>query len=101
MAFEFRHTSWFTSRLNDLLSEHNAALCVADTEDMKPVLQRTAKFTYARLRKDAYSKEELAKWAERLRDFAADSEDCFVYFKHDETGKAASMAAEFRSILKN
>jgi uncharacterized protein YecE (DUF72 family) len=98
-AFEFRHSSWFTSRVNALLSKYDAALCAADTEDMKPVFERTAEFAYTRLRHDAYSKDELKNWSKRLREFAGDSGDCFVYFKHDETGKAANMAAEFDSML--
>jgi uncharacterized protein YecE (DUF72 family) len=100
IAFEFRHSSWFTSRLTELLSKYDAALCLADTEDMKPVFERTARFTYVRLRKDAYTKKELTNWSRRLQDFAGESEDCFIYFKHDETGKAANIAAEFESMLK-
>ena len=99
-AFEFRHSSWFSSQLNTLLSKHEAALCVADTEDMKPVFERTAKFAYARLRQDTYSKDELKKWSKIIRDFAGDSEDCFIYFKHDETGKAANMATDFETMLR-
>jgi len=100
LAFEFRHSSWFSSELNALLSTHDAALCVADTEDMKPVFERTAKFAYARLRQDTYSKDELKNWSKRIRDFADGSEDCFIYFKHDETGKAANMAAVFETMLR-
>ncbi len=99
-AFEFRHSSWFTDRLGALLSKYDAALCVADTEDMKPVFERTAEFTYARLRHDAYSGDELKNWSKKLRDFASDSKDCFIYFKHDESGEAANMAMEFESMLK-
>jgi len=100
IAFEFRHSSWFTSQLNALLSKYDAALCVADTEDMKPIFEQTAKFAYARLRQDTYSKDELKNWSKKIQDFAGDSEDCFIYFKHDETGKAANMAMEFQTMLK-
>lgn len=54
---------------------------------------------YARLRQDTYTKPEVKKWSERLQEFAADLGDCFIYFKHDETGNAANMAAEFSSML--
>jgi len=100
VAFEFRHRSWFTSQLNALLSKYDAALCVADSDDMKPVFERTAKFAYARLRQDSYSKDELKNWSKKILDFASDSEHCFIYFKHDETGKAANMAMEFQTMLK-
>jgi len=99
VAMEFRHESWFGDDLNRLLSKYNAALCVADTEDMKPIFSNEANFVYARLRRDRYSKNELNSWAERLSDFSKDSKDCFVYFKHDETGEAANMAQGFASML--
>jgi uncharacterized protein YecE (DUF72 family) len=99
VALEFRHISWFGDKLNKLLSKYNAALCVAETEDMKPVFERTAGFTYARLRHDRYSKGELKEWSQRLMKFAGDLEDCFVYFKHDETGDAANRAVDFSAML--
>jgi uncharacterized protein YecE (DUF72 family) len=100
VALEFRHNSWFSEKVSELLSKHNAALCIADTENMKPVFNNTANFFYARLRKDRYSKEDLKEWAGKLSKFAGSSTDCFVYFKHDETGDAASVAAEFRAMLE-
>ncbi len=101
LALEFRHNSWFTNTLNEVLSKHDVALCVADTEDMKPVFSKTANFTYARLRKDRYSKSDLKNWSDKLSKFAEGSEDCFVYFKHDETGDAANRAMEFMEMLND
>ena len=95
LALEFRHESWFTAEAKKLLEKYNAALCVADTEDMKPVFENTADFAYFRLRHDEYSKTELKTWAERIGNLAERATDCFVYFKHDETGKAANVATEF------
>ena len=99
IAVELRHTSWFGNGLNDLLSKYNAALCVADTEDMKPVFEKTADFGYVRLRRNRYSPRELKAWSGKLRKFAAGDENCFVYFMHDETGDAANRATEFARML--
>ncbi len=99
VAMEFRHESWFGEDLNKLLSKHDIALCVADTEDMKPVFSETASFAYVRLRKERYSKDELRSWARKLSDFAKNASDCFIYFRHDETGEAANTAREFASML--
>ena len=99
IAFEFRHTSWFGNKLNDLLSKYNAALCAADTEDMKPILERTANFAYVRLRRREYSKSELKEWSQKLLGFADDLKNCFIYFMHDETGDAANRAADFSAML--
>ena len=100
IALEFRHESWFDGRLNDLLSGYNAALCVADTEDMKPVFSNTADFVYVRLRHERYLKKDLSEWAQKLLKFAEDSSDAFVYFKHDETGEAANVATDFRTMVE-
>ncbi len=99
LAFEFRHESWFTREIYGLLSKHSAALCVADTPEMKPVFQRTTSFAYVRLRQDHYSSDDLEDWAKKLEKFVSDNLDCFVYFKHDETGEAATKAMEFSKLL--
>jgi uncharacterized protein YecE (DUF72 family) len=101
VALEFRHSSWFSEDLSKLLSKHNAALCVADREEMKPAFQRTSDFTYVRLRQDHYSDDALKMWAKRLFEFAKGASDCFVYFKHDEAGEAANVAMEFGRQLQN
>jgi len=99
MAIEFRHNSWFGAKLNDLLSKYNAALCVVDTEDMKPIFERTANFSYVRLRRGTYSRRELTVWSDKLLEFASGDKDCFVYFMHDESGDAANRAANFNAML--
>jgi uncharacterized protein YecE (DUF72 family) len=101
VAVELRHSSWFGDKLNNLLAKYNAALCIADTEDMKPLLEKTADFSYARLRHNSYSKKELKEWSERLRKFCDDLGKCFVYFMHDETGAAANRASEFGAMLND
>jgi uncharacterized protein YecE (DUF72 family) len=98
-AVELRHASWFGGRLKELLRQNNVALCVADTEDMEPVFEKTATFCYARLRHARYSQSELKTWSKKLLDFGGNSSDCFVYFMHDETGEAANMAASFQTML--
>lgn len=99
IAVEFRHSSWFGDKLNGLLTKYNAALCVADTEDMKPIFERTANFSYVRLRRSKYSRAELKEWSEKLRESTAGLKDCFVYFMHDETRDAANRAADFSAML--
>ena len=99
VAVELRHDSWFSEKLTRMLSKYNTALCVAETEDMKPLLERTASFAYARLRHDSYSKAQLKAWSDKLVVYAGDLDDCFVYFKHDETGDAANRAVDFQAML--
>ena len=101
VAVEFRHTSWFSAELLKLLSKYDTALCVAETEDMKPVFERTASFIYVRLRHDRYSKTELKERSQKLVKFTNDAEDCYVYFKHDDTGDAANKAVDFSTMLNS
>src|SRR5207249_11767231 len=49
-AWEFRHESWFSDDVYDVLRKGNAALCVADTDEATTPLASTADFGYFRLR---------------------------------------------------
>src|SRR6202789_1397844 len=53
VAFEFRHASWFANETFDLLRQHEAALCVAESDDLETPDVITAAFCCYRLRKTA------------------------------------------------
>ena len=53
-AFEFREPSWFGEDVYALLREHNASLCVAESENLVAPDVVTADFVYYRLRKPPY-----------------------------------------------
>jgi uncharacterized protein YecE (DUF72 family) len=91
-AFEFRHASWFDDEVYDALRSRGVALCLSDVdEEGRPApLVPTAGWGYLRLRRPDYGDAELSTWAERLR--AQPWSDAFVFFKHEEKGKAAAMA---------
>ncbi len=91
-VFEFRHDSWLNESTYQLLEKHDAGFCIAETEDMKPVLRVTGVFPYFRLRKDAYTAKDVEKWTEKIREIIKGSENAFVYLRHDETGENAYYA---------
>jgi len=91
-VFEFRHDSWLNDSTYQLLEKHDAGFCIAETEDMKPVLKVTGGFPYFRLRKDVYTATDIGKWAEKIREMIRGSDEAFVYLRHDETGENASYA---------
>lgn len=91
-AMEFRHASWFTDGMLERLRARNVALCVAETEDFCAPLEATAGFGYFRLRKENYSAEELKTWKQRFEEWQAAGRDLYVYFKHEESGKAPAYA---------
>ncbi len=71
-AFEFRNTSWFTEETYASLKEHNAALCVAETEEMTTPDVATADFVYYRFRKPNYTPDERKSMVERIQQHLTD-----------------------------
>ena len=90
-AFEFRDTSWFADEVFAALRKRNAALCLAESEEIQTPQVQTADFFYLRLRKDKYSAKSLREQIQRVAELGRRGEG-FAYFKHEETPKAASRA---------
>ena len=99
-AFEFRHESWLADAVYDALAAHGAALCIADFGDKTTPLHATARHGYFRLRDEGYQTSDLARWAGHVEARAADWDDAFVYFKHEEEGKGPEFARTFLEILR-
>ena len=93
-AFEFRHVSWFTTEVYDILRSRNCSLCFAETDDGEdtPIVE-TADWGYLRLRKTGYSEEELETWADRVA--ACEWRHVYAFFKHEDTGAGAGFASRF------
>ncbi len=99
MAFEFRDPSWFTDETYALLSAHQAALCVAESDELITPRVRTAPFTCYRLRRSNYSETELGERARWLTEDAQQGQ-VFAYFKHEETPEGALRARELLARLR-
>ncbi len=82
-AFEFRNRSWFHDSVLQTLRDGGAALCIAESEKLISPMKRTASHVYVRLRKEDYGDEALSEWAARLRRFAEEAAEIYVYFKHE------------------
>jgi uncharacterized protein YecE (DUF72 family) len=98
-VFEFRHDSWLNESTYQLLEKHDAGFCIAETEDMKPVLKVTGGLPYFRLRKDVYPPNDIEKWTEKIPDIIKGSEEAYVYLRHDETGENASYAVGLKAKI--
>ena len=96
VAFEFRHASWFDDDVWAILRARGAALCVAEGEELASPLTPTADWGYVRLRKDAYTRRGLARWAARIRELPW--KEAFVYVKHDE-GAAPGVARRLAELI--
>jgi uncharacterized protein YecE (DUF72 family) len=96
IAFEFRDVSWFTEDVYALLREHNAALCVAETDDLStPDVHCARTHTSFRMRRaGGYSPGEIRRFAETVAPMAA-NRDTYIYFKHEDDPTGALNAVEF------
>jgi len=99
-AWEFRHESWFSDDVYEVLRKGNAALCVADTEEGTTPLVSTADFGYLRLRDEGYAKKDLEKWVGAVRDLGKSWRDAFIFFKHEESGIGPKLAQQFAALLQ-
>jgi len=105
-AFEFRHDSWFTDEVYELLGEHGAALVIGDEASrwVSTPHVRTADWTYVRLhhgtrgRHGNYSDAEIDRWARRISQWRRDTE-VFAYFNNDWEGYAVRNATRLRERL--
>lgn len=97
-AFEFRHASWHDEAVFQVLRNHGAALCCADTEDGEAdaPLVSTAAWGYLRLRRPTYGNADLERWATRVKEQGW--ERAFVFFKHEDEGAGPRMAEAFREV---
>ncbi len=91
-ALEVRHASWQTAEMYTLLRVFGVALCIAETDEESSPAMLTAEFTYVRLRRTAYTAEELRVWRGKFRTWADGGTDVYVYFKHEDSGKAPAYA---------
>jgi len=98
-AFEFRNPGWLDPAVHERLQARSFAWVVNDdNEEEGADLLLTAPWTYLRLRREGYSREELAAWATRLRTRGLD--EAFVFFKHEDAGAAPRMAGEFLEVAE-
>ena len=100
-SFEFRHESWFTDEIYQVLSDVKAALCFAENDDFSVPEVQTAPFVYYRFRKSDYSPDDRKKLAERVKASRAKADEVYVFFKHEERPESPLYAVELlQTVLK-
>jgi uncharacterized protein YecE (DUF72 family) len=92
-VMEFRHPSWYTPAVYQLLGDHRVALCVPVGGRVQPELVTTAPFTYVRMHAGAgpgggFARDQLRLWAARLRGLGRAGIEAYVYFNNDRGGHA-------------
>jgi uncharacterized protein YecE (DUF72 family) len=99
-AFEFRHESWFTDEVFEALAASNAALCLAESEELSTPRVATADFGYLRLRRDNYTAREIKNWAEFIQCQPAKWREVFAYLKHEDTAAGTGFAKKLAAELE-
>ncbi len=102
IAFEFRHASWFTSEIRQILSDHNAAVSIAESDDLiTPEIHTAQTHAAYRLRKPGgYTPAELARFVQRIAPLAR-TRDTYVYFKHEDEPTGALNAQHFLELANS
>jgi uncharacterized protein YecE (DUF72 family) len=98
-AFEFRNQSWWNDEVYARLRARNLALCVADSEARSTPVVTTADYGYLRLRDEGYQDDDIARWADVVRDLDTRLKDVFVYFKHEDEGKGVQFGQRLKERL--
>jgi uncharacterized protein YecE (DUF72 family) len=99
-AFEFRHESWFSDDVWQILKKGNVALCIADTESLATPKVVTADWGYVRLRREDYGKIDVERWADFVREQKERWSDAYIYFKHEEAGIGPKLAKQMMELLE-
>lgn len=99
-AFEFRHESWFTDEVFNALAAKNAALCLAESEELATPRVATADFGYLRLRRGSYTAREIKNWADFIQDQSARWREAFAYLKHEDTAAGTGFAKKLMAKLE-
>ena len=101
IAFQFRHPSWHTEEVANLLEGYGAALVHGDGEEVPGPLGRGA-FIYLRLRRDAYSPQRLGIWSRRIAGYLDGGRDVYAYLKHERLGPifAERLASKVRTSFR-
>ncbi|CAA9369798.1 MAG: FIG003003: hypothetical protein [uncultured Nocardioidaceae bacterium] len=109
VAVEMRHPSWHHDEVFALLERHQASYCVMSGAGLPCVLRATAPIVYVRLHGPShdwlyggsYSDDELAWWADRIREWEGSGRDVYAYFNNDGEGYAVRNARRLRQLLEH
>lgn len=102
LVVELQHASWHVDETYASLREAGAVLCATEHPDDEapPDIRVTGTGLYLRLRRLDYTPDELRAWAARLRPFLDAGHPVVAFFRHDDTGRAAELAAGLVDLVE-
>ncbi len=105
-VFEFRHPTWYTDEVMEILEKHGVALCISDHHDAPSPWTVTARHVYVRGHgpggryKDHYPDETLEEWARLIRKWQREKRMVYCYFDNDQKSAAPVDARKLISLLE-
>jgi uncharacterized protein YecE (DUF72 family) len=106
-CFEFRHPSWFSDEVLELLRFHHVALVIGDRPERPwQPHELTTDWTFIRFhyghrgRRGNYSESELREWAARVRELR-ERVEVFAYFNNDWEVFAVQNALRLRALVQD
>lgn len=103
-AVEFRHPSWYDPAVLELLSAHDAALCISDHHHAPAPWATTASWVYVRGHGPGgryhgrYGEGALQDWARRIAGWRAEGRDVYAYFDNDVKSAAPFDALDLKRL---
>ena len=104
-VFEFRHESWYTGAVYDILEENGCAFCIHDHQDAPSPQRVTADFVYVRFHgqkggyEGKYPSAGMSDWADTIVGCRERELDVYGYFNNDFHGYAIENARELLALL--
>ncbi|HEY7167423.1 MAG TPA: DUF72 domain-containing protein [Candidatus Binatia bacterium] len=106
IAIEFRHPSWFTEEIYEIIDGAGWTICLADSFDLPREIPVLGEFCYVRRHgttaryASCYSDEQLRSDAEFATRTAQQGRDVYVYFNNDAQAHAIGNALTLRKMIE-
>ena len=105
-AFELRNPTWMSDAVFEVLRKYNTAFCIYELAGYQSPIELTADWTYIRLHgptqfkyQGSYTDEQLAGWAERIRQWRRKLSAIYVYFDNDDSAFAVENALTLKRLV--
>lgn len=105
-AFEFRHLSWLSTDIYDLLKKYKAGWVIQNSSTWQAAEEVTSSFVYLRfhglesLYSSNYSEAELKKWAEKINKWHNQGLTVYAYFNNDTNAYAVKNALRLKELVE-
>lgn len=101
-VIEFRHQSWFTPEVAQLLESRHVGVCISDAADWPRWDKVTGNLVYIRLHGkpqtyvSAYSPAKLEKWINKIHAWSKQDKEIYLFFDNDGDANAIRNALSMK-----